>query len=86
MIRWFRVANFTIRPHNALGGMMYLEISSKLNRKRGEPRFCGEGKRGRSPTLESTGDDSADAVKREIDASCSELKGVGVEVVGDVVK
>ena len=65
---------------------MYLETSSKLNKKRDAPPFCGDKNRGRSPLLETTGEDNADAVIREITRSCSKLKGAGVDVVGDVVK
>ena len=50
MILCFRVANFTRRPHNALGGIMYFETSSKLKRMRADEsaRLRGEGARGRA--------------------------------------
>ena len=84
MILCLRVANLTSRPHSALGGMMYFDTSSKLNKNLldDSARFRGDGTSGRGSSRAS-GDESTELDPREF-AESSGHKGTD-ETLEEVV-
>lgn len=83
MMRCLLVVQITKRPHSGLGGITYLEMSSKLNSIvfREVDRFCGE-RTVRELGLWETGDVIEELEPRELDGPSFSAKET-VDAVGE---